>query len=86
MVPRLLAIFLASALLVSGAAKKTTATARGENDDVILNVTIYLDAAAVKEALGDDLGGHYIVAQVKVEPRVYQGNYHRSRRLHSAHR
>jgi hypothetical protein len=69
MAPRLLAIFLASVLFVSGAAKKTTATARGENDDVILNVTIYLDAAAVKEALGDDLGGHYIVAQVKVEPR-----------------
>jgi hypothetical protein len=69
MVPRLLAIFLASALFVSGAAKKTTATARGENDDVILNVTIYIDAAAVKEAIGDDLAGHYIVAQVKVEPR-----------------
>ena len=49
MAPRLLAIFLASALFVSGAAKKTTATARGENDDVILNVTIYLDAAAVLE-------------------------------------
>jgi len=69
MVLRLLAIFLGSALLVSGAAKKTTATARGENDDVILNVTIYTDSAAVKEALGDDLGGHYIVAQVKVEPK-----------------
>jgi hypothetical protein len=69
MVPRLLAIFVGSALLVSGAAKKTTATARGENDDVILNVTIYTDSAAVKEALGDDLGGHYIVAQVKVEPK-----------------
>jgi len=69
MVPRLLAIFLGSALLVSGAAKKTTATARGENDDVILNVTIYIDSASVKEALGDDLGGHYIVAQVKVEPK-----------------
>ena len=69
MLSRLLAIFLGSALLVSGAAKKTTATARGENDDVILNVTIYTDSAAVKEALGDDLGGHYIVAQVKVEPK-----------------
>src|SRR5260370_31742786 len=69
MVPRLLAIFLGSALFVSGAAKKTTATARGENEDVILNVTMYIDAAAVKEALGDDLAGHYIVAQVKVEPR-----------------
>jgi hypothetical protein len=69
MVPRLLAFFLASALFVSGAAKKTTAAARGENEDVILNVTIYIDSAAVKEALGDDLAGHYIVAQVKVEPR-----------------
>src|SRR6516165_6502756 len=69
MAPRLLAIFLASSLVVTGAAKKTTATARGENEDVILNVTIYIDAAAVKEALGDDLGGHFIVAQVKVEPR-----------------
>jgi hypothetical protein len=69
MVPRLLAIFLASTLLVSGAAKKTSATGRGENEDVILNVTIYTDSAAVKEALGDDLAGHYIVAQVKVEPK-----------------
>jgi hypothetical protein len=69
MVPRLLAIFLVSAFFVSGAAKKTTATARGENEDVILNVTIYIDAAAVKEALGDDLAGHYIVAQVKMEPK-----------------
>jgi hypothetical protein len=60
---------LAFALFVSGAAKKTTATARGENEDLILNVTIYIDSAAVKEALGDDLGGHYIVAQVKVEPK-----------------
>ena len=68
-VPRLVALLLASALFVSGAAKKTTATARGENEDLILNVTIYIDSAAVKEALGDDLGGHYIVAQVKVEPK-----------------
>src|ERR1022692_3607319 len=68
-VPRLVALLLASALFVFGAAKKTTATARGENEDLILNVTIYIDSAAVKEALGDDLGGHYIVAQVKVEPK-----------------
>jgi hypothetical protein len=69
MVPRLLVLYLASALFVSGAAKKTTATGRGENEDLILNVTIYIDSAAVKEALGDDLAGHYIVAQVKVEPK-----------------
>ena len=69
MVPRLVALFLASVLVVAGAAKKTSGTARGENNDVIVNVTIYIDPAAVKEALGDDLGGHYIVALVKVEPK-----------------
>ena len=68
-VPRLVALILACALCVSGAAKKTTATARGENEDLILNVTIYIDSASVNEALGADLGGHYIVAQVKVEPK-----------------
>ena len=68
-VPRLVALLLASALFVSGAAKKTTATARGENEDLILNVTIYIDSDAVNQALGADLGGHYIVAQVKVEPK-----------------
>jgi hypothetical protein len=69
MVPRLLVLYLVSALFVSGAAKKTTAAGRGESEDLILNVTIYIDSAAVKEALGDDLAGHYIVAQVKVEPK-----------------
>jgi hypothetical protein len=69
MLSRFVACLLASALLLSGAAKKTTATARGENEDLILNVTIYIDSAAVKQALGDDLAGHYIVAQVKVEPK-----------------
>ena len=68
-VPRLAALFLASALLVCGAAKKTIATARGENEDLILHVTIYIDSAAVNEALSADLGGHYIVAQVRVEPK-----------------
>jgi len=69
MVPRLVALLLASALFLSGAAKKTTATARGENEDLILRATIYIDSAAVNEALGADLGGHYIVAQVTVEPK-----------------
>src|ERR1035437_9790134 len=69
MLSRFVACLLASALLVSGAAKKTTATARGENEDLILNVTIYIDSAAVKQALGDDLAGHYIVAQEKEEPK-----------------
>ena len=43
--------------------------ARGENLDLILNVTLYDDPAAVKELLGTDLDGHYIVADVRIEPK-----------------
>jgi hypothetical protein len=68
MAARLCALSLVLALLLP-AAKKTVGTARGENQDLILNVTLYIDAAGVKELIGDDLGGHYIVAQVKVEPK-----------------
>ena len=66
---RMAGLAVAVAMVAAGAPKKTVATGRGENEDVILNVTIYTDPAAVKQALGDDLGGHYIVAQVTVEPK-----------------
>ncbi len=69
MVLRCAALSFLFAFILAGAAKKTVASSRGENEDLILNVTIYIDPAAVKQALGDDLGGHYIVAQVKVEPK-----------------
>ncbi len=69
MLLRLLALLLAISAFASAAAKKTVAVSRGENEDVILNVTIYIDPEAVKEALGDDLGGHYIVAEVKFSPK-----------------
>ncbi len=65
---RWLAFFLATVAL-SAASKKTVATARGENEDLILTATIYIDPAEVKDLLGSDLGGHYIVADVKVEPK-----------------
>jgi hypothetical protein len=68
MATRLLACFFCMALWLP-AAKKTVGTGRGENEDLILNVTLYTDAAGVKELIGDELGGHYIVADVKVEPK-----------------
>jgi hypothetical protein len=68
MTTRLAALFLVLALLLP-AAKKTVGTARGENEDLILNITVYIDSAGVKELIGDELGAHYIVAQVKVEPK-----------------
>jgi hypothetical protein len=60
---------LAAAACLLPAAQKTEATATGENSDVALTVRLYIDGTAVREAVGDDLGGHYIVAQVKVEPK-----------------
>jgi hypothetical protein len=69
MPPRLLAVFLLPAFLLPAANKKIVGTGRGENEDLILTVTLYADPIAVKEALGSDLDGHYFVAQVKVEPK-----------------
>jgi hypothetical protein len=68
MATRLLALFLLPALFLT-AAKKTVSTARGENQDFILTVTLHIDPADVKEVIGSDLDGHYIVAEVKVEPK-----------------
>ena len=69
MAARLLALFWLPVLLLPAAPKKTVATARGENQDLILTVTLYIDSAGVKQMIGSDLDGHYIVADVKVEPK-----------------
>jgi hypothetical protein len=66
---RLLALVLLPAFLLPAAPKKIVGTARGENEDVILTVTLYVDPTAVKEAVGNDLEGHYVVANVKFEPK-----------------
>jgi hypothetical protein len=62
-------ISVLAASLVWGAAKKITGSGRGENQDLILNVTVYADTESVKEVVGDDMGGHYVVAQVSVQPK-----------------
>jgi len=70
MVGRVIAFALLPALLLSAPAKKqTVGSGRGENEDLILSVTLYTAPADVKELIGDELGGHYIVAEVKVEPK-----------------
>ena len=70
MAGRLIAFTLLPALLLSTPAKKpTVGSGRGENEDLILSVTLYTTPPDVKQVIGDDLGGHYIVAEVKVEPK-----------------
>ena len=62
-------VFSLLTLALVFAAKKNTGTGRGENQDILLDATVYSDAAAVKELIGDDLGGHVTVVQVKVSPK-----------------
>jgi hypothetical protein len=69
MAARILALFLLPALLLPAANKKSIGSARGENEDLVITATLHLDPADIKEMIGDDLGGHYIVAEIKVEPK-----------------
>lgn len=69
MFARLFACLLAVACVASAAKKNAVATATGENEDLVLTVTLYIDAEGVKEVVGNDLEGHYIVADVKVKPK-----------------
>src|SRR5262245_32881858 len=69
MMTRILMIVFAAALLLNSAAKKSTATARAENEDLMLTVTLAILPQDVKDLVGNDLGAHFIVADVKVEPK-----------------
>jgi hypothetical protein len=66
---RLCLALLSTAVFLSAAPKKTSGSAHGENEDLSLTVTLYTGAADIQNLLGSDLGGHYYVAQVKVEPK-----------------
>ena len=44
-------------------------TTRGENEDIIVTINLYYTPEDVKDFLGNDLGGHFVVADVKVEPK-----------------
>jgi hypothetical protein len=64
---------IALALVCAGAARNKDndkpAETRGENESVTITATVYAKPDAVKEVLGSDLGGHYIVVAVEVTPR-----------------
>ncbi|MDQ6678084.1 MAG: hypothetical protein M3Z09_12390 [Acidobacteriota bacterium] len=68
MVRAALLLFFCSALL---AAKTQIRTGDGEssNASASLEATIYADPESVRQAVGDDLGNHYIVVRVKLSPK-----------------
>jgi hypothetical protein len=65
----LAALLLLTALTLPAGKKPTVANGRGENEDLVLTATLHIDPEEIKELIGNDLGGHYIVAEVKVEPK-----------------
>ena len=59
---------LAAAAMIFGGDKKPPVRST-ENDLVQVTATAMADREAVKQALGSDLGGHYIVLEVQVTPK-----------------
>jgi hypothetical protein len=66
---RILALILLPALLLPAANKNSVASGRGENEDLVITATLHIDPADIKQMIGDDLGGHYMVAEIKLEPK-----------------
>src|SRR6478752_3019385 len=60
---------LASVLAARNNESVKPAEARGENESVVITATLYAKPEAVKEVLGSDLDGHYILVAVTVTPR-----------------
>ena len=69
MSPRSAALLLAACLAMATPADKTVVSATGENDDVSLTVTLHLDPADIKQMVDSDLGGHFVLAEVKLAPK-----------------
>jgi hypothetical protein len=68
MAVRLFALLLVP-LLLQAKPKKTVASATGENEDLSVTATLHIDPEDIKEMLGSDLDGHFIVAEIKVTPK-----------------
>jgi hypothetical protein len=60
---------LLPALLLNAAKKKEPGHGRGENEDLTITATLYTEPDQIKELIGSDLGGYYIVVDLKAEPK-----------------
>ncbi len=52
------------------AAQKGTPTSRGSNPSVTIEAKLYADRESIKQLIGSDLGGFYVVLELKLEPLV----------------
>jgi hypothetical protein len=65
---RVAAMGLLCSLVMWGADKKVPLRS-AENGSVEITATAFADREAVKQVLGSDLGGHYIVVEVRLTPK-----------------
>jgi hypothetical protein len=65
---RVAAIGLACSLILCGADKKVPLKS-AENGSLEITATAFADRESVKQVLGSDLGGHYIVVEVRLTPK-----------------
>lgn len=66
---RLLVLTLALAWLLPGAPKKAPPAGRGETESVEITATLYPSKESIKEVIGSDLDGHYVVVAVELRSR-----------------
>jgi len=66
---RLFTAIICTALLLTAASKKPAPSAKGENEEFILTATLHVDPAEIKELIGSDLDSHFVVAEIKVDPK-----------------
>lgn len=64
-----LVILLTGTLAARKSDSASPAETRGENESVVITATVYANPEAVKQVLGADLDGHYIVVALQVTPR-----------------
>jgi hypothetical protein len=55
--------------LLSAGKPKTTGPSKNENQSLAVTASLILDRDEIKELIGSDLGGHYILVNVTVSPK-----------------
>jgi len=66
---RISAVALLLAATLSAGKPKTTGPFKNENQGLAISATMILDHEEIKELVGSDLGGHYILVKVTVTPK-----------------
>lgn len=69
MIGRLAGWVVLGGSLCAYAGEKHTPTGQVENKHVAIRATVYADKDGIKQLLGSDLGGFYVVVQVEMTPR-----------------